>query len=132
MTNESTFRFYIAKGVNELIDNIKRGEIYLADLRPTVGSEQGGKRPVLVLQNDIGNYYSPTTIVASITSNTSHKHILPTHVQIEARDELNNDSLILLEQIRTIDKKRLIRRLGNLKKDEIKKVNVCSGISIGI
>lgn len=115
-----------------MIDNIKRGEIYLADLSPTIGSEQGGRRPVLVLQNNIGNYYSPTTIVASITSNIRYKRVLPTHVLIEARDKLDNDSLILLEQVRTIDKRRLIRRLGNLKSDELKKVDICLGISIGV
>lgn len=110
MPNESTFRFYIVKGVNKLIDNIKRGEIYLADLGRTVGSEQGGKRPVLVLQNDIGNTFSTTTIIAPLTSHVRSNDIFPTHVNIKSRGILEHDSTILLEQIRTIDKIRLIKK----------------------
>ena len=97
---------------------IERGDIFYADLRPVVGSEQGGIRPVLILQNDIGNRYSPTTIVAAITSQINKAH-LPTHVELKAEEfGLERDSVILLEQIRTIDKKRLRSRIGRLEGDK--------------
>ena len=93
---------------------VKRGEIYYADLSPVVGSEQGGIRPVLILQNDVGNRFSPTIIVAAITSKTG-KNRLPTHIPLKSEpDGLPRDSIILLEQIRTIDKKRLKEKLGTL------------------
>lgn len=115
-----------------LINDIERGEIYLADLNPAIGSEQSGIRPVLIIQNDIGNYYSHTTIVASITSDIRHKPNLPTHVFIKAREGLNHNSIVLLEQIRTIDKKRLIRKLGVLKYFEMKTIDFQLMVSIGI
>ena len=96
----------------EIIMNIKRGEIYYADLSPVVGSEQGGIRPVLIIQNDVGNRYSPTVIAAAITSQRD-KTKLPTHISVEATDcGLAKDSIILLEQVRTIDKKRLKEKMG--------------------
>ena len=96
--------------------DIKRGYLYYADLSPVVGSEQGGVRPVLIIQNDIGNKYSPTVIVAAITSQIN-KAKLPTHIEISAHEYgLNKDSVILLEQIRTIDKKRLREKIGCLDK----------------
>lgn len=109
---------------------IKRREIYTADLEPVVGSEQGGLRPVLVLQNDIGNRYSPTTIVAAITSRKS-KAKLPTHVNISAQG-LAKDSIVLLEQIRTIDKSRLAEYIGRADKPTMKNVDLAIVISFGI
>lgn len=91
---------------------IRRGELYYADLSPVVGSEQGGVRPVLILQNDIGNRYSPTTIVAAITSQI--KSPMPTHITLPHEIGLAKDSVVLLEQIRTIDKRRLRTRIGTL------------------
>ena len=94
--------------------NIKRGDIYYADLSPVIGSEQGGMRPVLIVQNDVGNKYSPTVIAAAITSRLG-KTRLPTHIDVYAdRVGLQKDSVILLEQIRTIDKKRLGEKMGHL------------------
>lgn len=94
--------------------NIKRGDIYYADLSPVVGSEQGGIRPVLIVQNDVGNKYSPTVIAAAITSQ-KYKTKLPTHISVDAVDcGLQKDSIVLLEQVRTLDKKRLKERMGNL------------------
>ncbi len=102
---------------------IRRGEIYLADLNPVRGHEQAGTRPVLIIQNDIGNQYSSTTIVAAITSRISKKR-LPTHVEVSAEDSgLPRDSVILLEQIRTLDKERLIKRMGELFPQRMKAVN---------
>lgn len=111
---------------------ILRGEIYLADLSPAMGSEQGGTRPVLILQNDIGNCYSNTTIVAAITTHFKNKPHLPTHVMISMRDGLRYDSIVLLEQVRTIDKVRLIRKIGSLNYDELDMVNRCLKVSLGI
>lgn len=109
---------------------IKRGYLYYADLSPVVGSEQGGIRPVLIIQNDIGNKYSPTVIVAAITSQIN-KAKLPTHIEISANEYgLNKDSVILLEQIRTIDKKRLREKIGCLDKNMMLKVNNLSLIHI--
>lgn len=94
--------------------SVKRGEIYYADLSPVVGSEQGGVRPVLIVQNDVGNKHSPTVIAAAITSQRE-KAKLPTHIELEADScGLSKDSVVLLEQIRTIDKKRLKERMGEL------------------
>ena len=108
--------------VNTNLD-IKRGYLYYADLSPVVGSEQGGVRPVLIIQNDIGNKYSPTVIVAAITSQIN-KAKLPTHIEISAHEYgLNKDSVILLEQIRTIDKKRLREKIGCLDKNMMLKVD---------
>lgn len=111
---------------------IKRGDIFYADLAPHVGSEQGGIRPVLVIQNDIGNKYSPTVIVAAITSQIG-KAKFPTHVEIRAGEfGLSRDSVILLEQIRTIDKVRLKNKVGKLSEEVMEKVNQAILISLGL
>ncbi len=111
---------------------IKRGDIYYADLSPVIGSEQGGVRPVLVVQNDIGNKYSPTVIAAAITSQIN-KAKLPTHIEINAQEYgLQKDSVILLEQIRTIDKKRLREKIGHLDEELMDRVNEALSISFGL
>ncbi len=111
---------------------VKKGDIYFADLSPVVGSEQGGVRPVLVVQNDIGNKYSPTIIVAAVTSQIN-KAKLPTHVEIGAPGHgLNKDSVVLMEQLRTIDKKRLKEKIGKVEEDIITEVNEALTISLGI
>ena len=111
--------------------NVKRGDIYYADLSPVVGSEQGGVRPVLIVQNDTGNRYSPTVIAAAITSQTN-KAKLPTHIALSAPDYgLPRDSVVLLEQIRTIDKTRLKEKIGELPEDVMKEVNNALLISLG-
>lgn len=111
---------------------VRRGEIYYADLSPVVGSEQGGVRPVLIVQNDIGNKYSPTVIVAAITSQIN-KAKLPTHVELSASEYgLPKDSVILLEQIRTIDKKRLREKICTLSSEIMEKVNEALQISLGL
>ena len=102
---------------------VKRGDIYYADLRPVIGSEQGGIRPVLIIQNDIGNRHSPTIICAAITSRMN-KANLPTHIELQAgRYDMMKDSVILLEQLRTIDKQRLKDKVCHLDEDIMKKVN---------
>ncbi len=112
--------------------DIKRGHLFYADLSPVVGSEQGGIRPVLIIQNDIGNKYSPTVIVAAITSQIN-KAKLPTHIEISSNEYgLNKDSVILLEQIRTIDKKRLREKIGYLDECMMEKVNNSLLISLGL
>lgn len=112
--------------------NVKRGDIFYADLSPVVGSEQGGIRPVLVIQNDIGNKYSPTIIVAAITSQIN-KAKLPTHVEISAPEYgLPKDSVVLLEQVRTIDKKRLREKIGRFNDEMMAKVDECLKISLGL
>lgn len=116
--------------VNEV--NIKRGDIYYADLSPVVGSEQGGMRPVLIVQNDVGNKYSPTVIAAAITSKMG-KTRLPTHIDVYAdRVGLSKDSVILLEQIRTIDKRRLGEKMGHLDDELMGEVNQAITISFGL
>ena len=111
---------------------IKRGDIFYADLSPVVGSEQGGIRPVIIIQNDIGNRYSPTVIVAAITSQIN-KAKLPTHVEISSEEYgLNRDSVVLLEQIRTLDKKRLKEKIGHMTEDDMKKVNKSLLISLNL
>ncbi|NLZ94015.1 MAG: type II toxin-antitoxin system PemK/MazF family toxin [Firmicutes bacterium] len=111
---------------------VKRGYIFFADLSPVVGSEQGGVRPVLVVQNDVGNKYSPTVIIAAITSQID-KAKLPTHVEIEAKEYgLEKDSVILLEQIRTIDKQRLQDKVTELDERVMQKVNQAIKISLGL
>lgn len=110
---------------------IKRGELYYADLSPVVGSEQGGVRPILIVQNDIGNKYSPTVIAAAITSKMT-KAKLPTHIELNGGSYgLPKDSVILLEQIRTLDKRRLRERIGELSEYEMQKVNDGLLISLG-
>ncbi|OEH93067.1 type II toxin-antitoxin system PemK/MazF family toxin [Bacillus solimangrovi] len=111
---------------------VKRGDVYFADLSPVVGSEQGGVRPVLIIQNDIGNRFSPTVIVAAITAQIQ-KAKLPTHVEIDAkRYGFERDSVILLEQIRTIDKQRLTDKITHLDDEMMRKVNDALQISIGL
>ena len=110
---------------------IKRGELYYADLSPVIGSEQGGVRPVLVVQNDIGNKYSPTIIAAAVTSKIN-KAKLPTHIELSAIDfGLQRDSVVLLEQIRTIDKRRLKERIGLLPENTMLMVDNALLISLG-
>ena len=112
--------------------NIKRGDIYYADLSPVVGSEQGGLRPVLIVQNDIGNRYSPTVIAAAITSKLG-KNKLPTHIDIYASEVgLAKDSVILLEQIRTLDKRRLREKMGHLNEGVMERVNQAISVSFGL
>ena len=117
--------------------NIRRGDIFYADLSPVIGSEQGGLRPVLIVQNDIGNKYSPTVIAAAITSKTG-KTKLPTHIDVLRSEDsekdygLARDSVILLEQIRTIDKRRLKEHMGHLDSVTMQKVNTAISVSFGL
>ena len=116
----------------ETVIVVKRGDVYFADLSPVVGSEQGGTRPVLILQNDIGNRFSPTVIVAAITAQIQ-KAKLPTHVEINAKKYgFERDSVILLEQIRTIDKQRLTDKITYLDEPMMQKVNEALQISLGL
>ena len=118
------------KGVLDVI--VKKGDLFFADLSPVVGSEQGGVRPVLVVQNDVGNKYSPTIIVAAVTSQTG-KAKLPTHVELQAtQGGLSKNSVVLLEQLRTIDKQRLKERIGSLNDAQIPVVDEALGVSLGI
>lgn len=111
---------------------VKRGEIFYADLSPVIGSEQGGIRPVIIIQNDIGNRYSPTVIVAAITSQIN-KAKLPIHVEISSEEYgLNRDSVVLLEQIRTLDKRRLKEKIGHMTEADMKKVNKALAISLNL
>lgn len=103
---------------------VNKGDVYYADLDPAIGSEQNGKRPVVILQNNIGNKYSPTTVIAPITKIENNKHNIPTHIKIIKNSFIKNDSIILIEQIRTIDKKRLIKYLGKLNNNIIAKINI--------
>ena len=111
---------------------VRRGEIYYADLSPVVGSEQGGMRPVRIVQNDVGNRYSPTVIAAAITSQ-QNKARLPTHIEIEARTYgLSKNSIVLLEQVRTLDKRRLRERMGCLDEKAMQRVEGAIAISLGL
>ena len=110
---------------------VKRGDIYYADLSPVVGSEQGGLRPVLIIQNDVGNKYSPTVIAAAITSRLG-KTRLPTHIDIYAdKAGLSKDSVVLLEQIRTLDKRRLKEKMGHLDEAVMHRVDTAIAVSLG-
>jgi mRNA interferase MazF len=112
--------------------SVKRGDIYYADLSPVVGSEQGGLRPVLIIQNDVGNRYSPTVIAAAITSRLG-KNRLPTHIDVYAdRVGLVKDSVILLEQVRTLDKRRLKEKMGHLDESMMEEVNRAIAVSVGL
>ena len=112
--------------------SIKKGDLYFADLSPVTGSEQGGIRPVLVVQNDVGNRYSPTIIVAAITSR-KNKADLPTHVEIEAGGNgLSKNSTVLMEQLRTIDKTRLKERIGTIDRNRLPEINGALSVSLGI
>ena len=111
---------------------IKRGELYLADISPIVGSEQGGKRPVLIVQNNVGNRFSPTIIVAAVTTHVE-KNRLPTHIFLNGEEcGLNQDSIVLLEQIRTIDKSRLGAKIGSVPTQVLKAVDYALQISLGV
>lgn len=112
--------------------NIKRGDIYYADLSPVVGSEQGGIRPVLIIQNDVGNRFSPTVIAAAITSRQG-KTKLPTHIPIGAQDSgLQKDSVVLLEQVRTLDKRRLREKMGSVGVQAMQEINRALSVSFGL
>ena len=112
--------------------NITRGDIYYADLSPVVGSEQGGMRPVLIVQNNVGNRFSPTVIAAAITSQLN-KAKLPTHIEIEARTYgLSKDSVVLLEQVRTLDKRRLREKMGRLDESVMERVDDAIAVSFGL
>ena len=128
-------RFRRCPRFNERKDSkmlVKRGEIYYADLSPVVGSEQGGVRPVLIVQNDIGNKHSPTVIAAAITSQ-KEKNKLPTHISLSAAScGLAKDSVVLLEQVRTLDKRRLKERMGELDSDSMSQVNNALSVSFGL
>ena len=125
---EGTKYYNIFSGVKTM--TIRRGDVYYADLRPVVGSEQGGIRPVLIIQNDVGNRHSPTVIVAAITSQIN-KSKLPTHVELSSgRYEMVKDSVILLEQLRTIDKRRLKERVCHLDGEILTKVDKALEISL--
>lgn len=123
--NENVFVDWLKRS-----EMVKRGEIYYADLSPVVGSEQGGIRPVLIVQNDIGNKYSPTVIAAAITSQLS-KAKLPTHIEIGSQSGLAKDSVVLLEQIRTLDKKRLKEKICDLPEIKMAEINQALLISLG-
>ena len=111
---------------------VKRGDIYYADLSPVVGSEQGGMRPVLIIQNDVGNRYSPTVIAAAITSRMG-KTKLPTHIDVYAeRAGLTRDSIVLLEQVRTLDKRRLKEKMGHLDEAVMRRIDVAIAVSLGL
>lgn len=134
MINPQKSDKYIIEEKTSESDNmtVKRGDIYYADLSPVVGSEQGGIRPVLIVQNDVGNKFSPTVIAAAITSRQL-KADLPTHIQVDAQNcGLSKDSIVLLEQVRTLDKKRLRERMGNLGERDMSRVNRALSVSLGI
>jgi len=119
--------------VNFVDTSVKRGDIYYADLSPVVGSEQGGVRPVLIIQNDTGNRYSPTVIAAAITSQTG-KAKLPTHIDLPVDHScgLSRDSVVLLEQIRTLDKRRLREHMGRVDETMMKQVDTAIAVSFGL
>ena len=110
----------------------KRGDIYYAELNPVIGSEQGGTRPVLIISNDTGNGHSPTVIIASITGKTQTKAKLPTHTEVKEVEGLNRDSIILLEQIRTIDKRRLKNHMGTMPDNIMARVDKALAISLAM
>ena len=127
-----TGRLSIRRRVKIVLSGVKRGDIYYADLSPVVGSEQGGMRPVLIVQNDTGNKHSPTVIAAAITSQVG-KARLPTHIALEGHSfGLTRDSVVLLEQIRTIDKRRLRERMGRVDEELMTKVDDAIAVSFGL
>lgn len=111
---------------------IKRGDMYYANLDPVLGSEQGGTRPVLILQNNVGNRFSHTTIIAAAITSKTEKPYMPTHITLKGVPGLDRDSLLLLEQIRTIDTLRLHGYIGTLSKNRMKKINRALRISLGL
>ena len=121
------------RSVNFVDTSVKRGDIYYADLSPVVGSEQGGVRPVLIIQNDTGNRYSPTVIAAAITSQTG-KARLPTHIDLPVTQSrgLSRDSVVLLEQVRTLDKKRLREKMGHVEEGVMERVDLAIAVSFGL
>ena len=120
------------RSVKQMDTTVKRGDIFYADLSPVVGSEQGGTRPVLIVQNDTGNKHSPTVIAAAITSQTN-KAKLPTHIELAGRSVgLTKDSVVLLEQIRTIDKRRLREHMGRLDESMMNRVDDAIAVSFGL
>ena len=124
--------YFFRRSVNFVDTSVKRGDIYYADLSPVVGSEQGGIRPVLIIQNDTGNRYSPTVIAAAITSQTG-KARLPTHISVAPLScGLPKESVILLEQVRTLDKKRLRERMGHVEEQVMEKVDTAIAVSFGL
>lgn len=124
--------YFFRRSVNFVDTNVKRGDIYYADLSPVIGSEQGGVRPVLIVQNDTGNRHSPTVIVAAITSQMG-KAKLPTHIELAAQSYgLPKDSVILLEQIRTLDKRRLRERMGRVEGEIMEQVDAAIAVSFGL
>ena len=124
--------YFFRRSVNFVDTSVKRGDIYYADLSPVVGSEQGGVRPVLIVQNDTGNRYSPTVIAAAITSQTG-KANLPTHISLAARScGLTRDSVILLEQVRTLDKRRLRERMGRVDGELMERIDAAIAVSFGL
>ena len=128
VTSATIFR----RRVSAVLSGVKRGDIYYADLSPVVGSEQGGMRPVLIVQNNTGNKHSPTVIAAAITSQIN-KARLPTHIELEAKTfGLTKDSVVLLEQIRTIDKRRLKERMGTLDEKLMSRVDNAIAVSFGL
>ena len=132
MTRINNGYFFWRRSVNFVEPIVKRGEIYYADLSPVVGSEQGGVRPVLIVQNDTGNRHSPTVIAAAITSQTG-KAKMPTHIELAASCcGLPKDSVILLEQIRTLDKRRLRERMGKVDGAVMEKVDTAIAVSFGL
>ena len=125
--------YFFRRSVNFVDTSVKRGEIYYADLSPVVGSEQGGVRPVLIIQNDTGNRYSPTVIAAAITSQTG-KARLPTHIELPVQQEcgLTRDSVVLLEQVRTLDKRRLRERMGRVDDQVMERIDTAIAVSFGL
>ena len=125
--------YFFRRSVNFVDTSVKRGDIYYADLSPVVGSEQGGVRPVLIIQNDTGNRYSPTVIAAAITSQTG-KARLPTHIDLPVEEScgLSRDSVVLLEQVSTLDKKRLREHMGKVDDKAMKKVDNAIAVSFGL
>lgn len=122
----------VPRSVNKLDSSVRRGDIFYADLSPVVGSEQGGVRPVLIIQNDMGNRHSPTVIAAAITSQMN-KAKLPTHIELIDQDcGLTRDSVVLLEQVRTLDKRRLRERMGRLGEEQMKLVDTAIEVSFGL
>jgi len=124
--------YFFRRSVNFVDTSVKRGDIYYADLSPVVGSEQGGVRPVLIIQNDTGNRYSPTVIAAAITSQTG-KARLPTHIELSAaRSGLTRDSVVLLEQVRTLDKRRLREKMGKADDAVMEQIDTAIAVSFGL
>ena len=127
-----SLRYFLPRSVNCVDTTVRRGDIYYADLSPVVGSEQGGVRPVLIVQNDTGNRHSPTVIAAAITSQTG-KARLPTHISLAAMScGLPKDSVVLLEQIRTLDKRRLREHMGRVDETMMKQVDTAIAVSFGL